>query len=42
MEGSNTKLLQVVLLQNHFQNLNDGQKGDLVKFEIASVCTIQI
>jgi hypothetical protein len=32
MEGSNTKLLQVVSLQNHFQNSNDGQNGDLVKF----------
>jgi hypothetical protein len=32
MEGSNTKLLQVVSLQNHFQNLNDDQNSDLVKF----------
>jgi hypothetical protein len=33
MEGSNTKLLQVVSLQNHFQNSNDDQSGDLNEFE---------
>jgi hypothetical protein len=33
MEGSNTKLLQVVSLQNHFQNLNDDQISDLNRFE---------
>jgi hypothetical protein len=29
---SNTKLLQVVSLQNHFQNSNDDQNSDLSKF----------
>jgi hypothetical protein len=32
MEGSNTKLLQVVSLQNHFQRSNDDQISDLIKF----------
>jgi hypothetical protein len=32
MEGSNTKLLQVVSFQKHFHNLNDDQISDLIKF----------
>jgi hypothetical protein len=31
--GSNTKLLQVVSLQNHFQKSNGDQNSDLVKFK---------